>query len=103
MSELRCEKLRHVYSAGTPFEKVAVDCIDLTVPQGQLIGLIGHTGSGKSTLIQHLNALLTPTSGRVLYDGRDITESMRRPDSPESTENSMNGHLWSFPEDRSAG
>ncbi len=75
MSELRCEKLRHVYSAGTPFEKVAVDCIDLTVPQGQLIGLIGHTGSGKSTLIQHLNALLTPTSGRVLYDGRDINEN----------------------------
>ena len=75
MSELRCEQLRHVYSAGTPFEKVAVDCIDLTLPQGQLVGLIGHTGSGKSTLIQHLNALLTPTSGRVLYDGRDINEN----------------------------
>ncbi len=75
MSELRCEKLRHVYSAGTPFEKIAVDCIDLTLPEGQLIGLIGHTGSGKSTLIQHLNALLTPTSGRVLYDGRDINEN----------------------------
>ena len=75
MSELRCEKLRHVYSAGTPFEKVAVDCIDLTLPQGQLVGLIGHTGSGKSTLIQHLNALLAPTSGRVLYDGKDINEN----------------------------
>ena len=75
MSELRCEQLRHVYSAGTPFEKVAVDCIDLTFPQGQLVGLIGHTGSGKSTLIQHLNALLTPTSGRVFYDGRDINEN----------------------------
>ncbi len=75
MSELRCEQLRHVYSAGTPFEKVAVDCIDLTLPQGQLVGLIGHTGSGKSTLIQHLNALLRPTSGRVLYDGRDINEN----------------------------
>ena len=75
MSELRCEQLRHVYSAGTPFEKVALDCIDLTLPQGQLVGLIGHTGSGKSTLIQHLNALLTPTSGKVLYDGRDINEN----------------------------
>ena len=75
MSELRCEQLRHVYSAGTPFEKTAIDCIDLTLPQGQLIGLIGHTGSGKSTLIQHLNALLTPTSGRVLSDGKDINEN----------------------------
>ena len=75
MAELRCEKLRHVYSAGTPFEKIALDCIDLALPQGQMIGLIGHTGSGKSTLIQHLNALLRPTSGKVTCDGADINES----------------------------
>lgn len=75
MGELRCEKLRHVYSAGTPFEKIALDCINLVLPQGQMIGLIGHTGSGKSTFIQHLNALLRPTSGRVLFDGEDINES----------------------------
>ena len=74
MSELRCEQLRHVYSAGTPFEKTAIDCIDLTLPQGQLIGLIGHA-LAKSSLIQHLNALLTPTSGRVLSDGKDINEN----------------------------
>ena len=75
MAELRCEDLRHVYSAGTPFEKTALDRINLSLPQGQLIGMIGHTGSGKSTLIQHLNALLRPTSGTVTYDGADINES----------------------------
>ena len=75
MAQLQCEDLRHVYSAGTPFEKTAIDCINLTLPQGQMIGLIGHTGSGKSTLIQHLNALLRPTSGVVTYNGADINES----------------------------
>ena len=72
MPELRIEALTHVYSAGTPFEKTAIENIDLTIPQGQMIALLGHTGSGKSTFIQHLNALLTPTSGRVLCDGKDI-------------------------------
>ena len=72
MSEIKVENLRHVYSAGTPFERVAVDNISVTVPQGQLVGIIGHTGSGKSTFIQHLNGLLQPTSGRVLFDGEDI-------------------------------
>ena len=72
MPELRVEALTHVYSAGTPFEKTAIENIDLVIPQGQLIGLLGHTGSGKSTFIQHLNALLQPTSGRVLCGGKDI-------------------------------
>lgn len=72
MSEIKVENLRHVYSAGTPFEKVAIDGIDLTIPQGQMVGIIGHTGSGKSTFIQHLNALLQPTSGRVFCGGQDI-------------------------------
>ena len=72
MPELRIEALTHTYSAGTPFEKTAIEKIDLVLPQGQMIGLLGHTGSGKSTFIQHLNALLKPTSGRVLCDGKDI-------------------------------
>ena len=72
MPELRVEALTHVYSAGTPFEKTAIEKIDLVIPQGQMIALLGHTGSGKSTFIQHLNALLQPTSGRVLCGGQDI-------------------------------
>ena len=64
--------LRHVYSVGTPFEKVAIDDINIEIPHGQFVGLIGHTGSGKSTFIQHLNALLKPTSGTVAVDGEDI-------------------------------
>ena len=72
MAEIITEKLCHTYSAGTPFEKVAIHDVSLTIPQGQLAALIGHTGSGKSTFIQHLNALLPPTSGRVLLDGQDI-------------------------------
>ena len=74
MAEIKVENLRHVYSAGTPFEKVAIEDISLTIPQGQLVGVIGHTGSGKSTFIQHLNALLQPTKGRVLLDGQDINK-----------------------------
>lgn len=67
--------MRHVYSAGTPFEKVAIDDINIEIPSGQLVGLIGHTGSGKSTFIQHLNGLLAPASGTVTVDGEDIFAS----------------------------
>ncbi len=74
MAEIKTERLCHVYSVGTPFEKAAIEGIDLTLPQGQLIGVIGHTGSGKSTFIQHLNALLQPTSGAVLCGGEDINK-----------------------------
>ena len=74
---IRVDHLRHTYSAGTPFEKVAIDDIDLAIPAGQFVGIIGHTGSGKSTFIQHLNGLLAPTSGTVLFDGEDIHRSTR--------------------------
>ena len=69
---LRIENLTHTYSAGTPFERSAVKDISFAVNRGEFLGIIGHTGSGKSTLIQHFNGLLKPTAGRVLLDGRDI-------------------------------
>ena len=75
MSLMEIRGLTHVYSAGTPFEKIAVDHLDLTLEAGQTIGLIGHTGSGKSTLIQHMNALLKPDTGSVLLNGQDIFAS----------------------------
>lgn len=72
MAEIVTENLCHIYSRGTPFEKTAIHDVNLSIPKGQLAALIGHTGSGKSTFIQHLNALLQPSSGRVLLDGEDI-------------------------------
>ena len=72
---LTVENLTHIYSAGTPFEKSAVSDVSFSVASGEFVGLIGHTGSGKSTLIQHLNGLLKPTSGRVLVAGEDIHAS----------------------------
>ena len=68
-----CEHVCHTYQAGGPFEKKALDDINLTIMAGELVAIIGHTGSGKSTLIQHFNALLKPTSGRVLIDGLDTS------------------------------
>lgn len=64
--------LTHVYAPGTPFETRALNDISLTIRDGEFVGLIGHTGSGKSTFIQHLNALMKPTEGSVLVDGTDI-------------------------------
>ena len=69
---LETKKLSHIYSAGTPFERGALLDVDFTAYQGEYLGIIGHTGSGKSTLIQHLNGLLKPTSGQVLFQGTDI-------------------------------
>ena len=77
MSVITVEELRHTYSAGTPFEKTAIENISLEIPQGQFVGILGHTGSGKSTFIQHLNALLQPTGGRVLLDGEDINRDKK--------------------------
>ena len=74
MAEIITEKLKHVYSAGTPFESTALHDVSLRIPAGQFADIIGHTGSGKSTFIQHLNALLQPTEGRVLLDGQDINK-----------------------------
>ena len=69
---LQVQNLSHIYSAGTPFEHAALKDVSFSVERGEFIGVIGHTGSGKSTLMQHLNGLLKPTSGRVLLDGKDI-------------------------------
>ncbi len=69
---LEVKNLTHIYSAGTPFEHTALDNISFAVERGEFIGIIGHTGSGKSTLMQHLNGLLKATSGQVLLDGTDI-------------------------------
>lgn len=72
MATIQTEGLTYRYGIGTPFEKTAVDHVDLKIEAGSFVGIIGHTGSGKSTLIQHLNGLLRPTEGKVLLDGVDI-------------------------------
>lgn len=72
MAVLETKDLTYFYGAGTPFQKKAVDSVNLTIERGEFIGLIGHTGSGKSTLIQQFNGLLRPTSGAVLLNGKDI-------------------------------
>lgn len=71
---IKIENLTHVYMPKTPFETIALDNINLELEEGKFYALIGHTGSGKSTLIQHLNGLLKPTSGKILIDGMDITD-----------------------------
>ena len=72
---IETKKLTHVYSKGTPFEHTAVRDVDFTAFRGEFIGIIGHTGSGKSTFVQHLNGLLKPTSGSVRIDGEDVFAS----------------------------
>ena len=69
---IRVENLTHTYGAGTPFCRSAVQDMSLDIYRGEFLGIIGHTGSGKSTLIQHLNGLLKPTTGRILLGGKDI-------------------------------
>ena len=69
---LKIENVNYIYSAGTPFEHKALDNVSFSVERGEFIGIIGHTGSGKSTLMQHMNGLLKPTSGKVILDGQDI-------------------------------
>ncbi|SMC68835.1 energy-coupling factor transporter ATPase [Papillibacter cinnamivorans] len=75
---IQTENISHVYSAGTPFELAAIRNVRFQVEQGEFLGLMGHTGSGKSTLIQHLNGLLKPTAGRVLFQGEDIWSSPKK-------------------------
>ena len=77
MAILETQELTYTYSQGSPFEKTAVDHVSLKIEQGEMIGVMGHTGSGKSTLIQHFNGLLKPTSGKVLLDGKDIWEDKK--------------------------
>lgn len=72
---IKVEQLSHIYSPGTPFESVALKGVNFEVSNGEFIGLIGHTGSGKSTLIQHLNGLLKATSGKIYIDGMDLTSA----------------------------
>jgi energy-coupling factor transport system ATP-binding protein len=69
---LKTEELTYVYSEGTPFQKTAIDHVNLEIDEGEIVGVMGHTGSGKSTLIQHFNGLLRPSYGKVLLDGKDI-------------------------------
>lgn len=75
MPILETKNLSYVYSDGTPFRVTAIDNVNISIEKGEFVGIIGHTGSGKSTLVQHLNGLLTPTSGEVLLDGKNINES----------------------------
>lgn len=72
MGIIRTEDLTYVYGEGTPFRKVAIDKINIDIDEGEIVGVIGHTGSGKSTLMQHLNGLLKPTSGKVYIDGEEL-------------------------------
>ena len=72
MATIQTKGLTYRYGIGTPFEKTAVDHVDLEIESGSFVGIIEHTGSGKSTLIQHLNGLLKPTEGSILLDGKDI-------------------------------
>ena len=72
MAILKTEDLTYQYSIGTPFEKTAVDHVNLEIEEGAFVGIIGHTGSGKSTLIQHFNGPIRPTSGKIYLDGTDI-------------------------------
>ena len=74
MAVISVENLTHTYSAGTPFEQTAIRDVSVTLTQGESIFVLGHTGSGKSTFVQHLNALLQPTSGTVKIDGEDINK-----------------------------
>lgn len=78
MAILEVRQLNYVYSAGTPYEKAALRDVSFSVDKGDIVGVIGHTGSGKSTLMQQLNGLLTPMSGQVLLDGRDIWENPKK-------------------------
>lgn len=75
MSLIEINNLTHIYSEGMPFEKKAIDNLNLKIEENEFIGLIGHTGSGKSTFIQHLNGLLKPSSGEIIIDGKKIDKS----------------------------
>lgn len=75
---LEVKHLTHTYGVGTPFERSAVEDMSFEVERGEFLGIIGHTGSGKSTLIQHLNGLLKPTSGQILLNGQDIWEDPKK-------------------------
>lgn len=72
MAVIKTEHLSHIYSEGTPFVKSAIQDVNLEIEEGEMVGVIGHTGSGKSTLIQHFNGLLQPSSGKIYIDGEEL-------------------------------
>lgn len=78
MSHLKTENLSYVYGEGTPFKITALDNVNIDLEKGELVAIIGHTGSGKSTLVQHLNGLLKPTEGKIFLDDENIWESKSR-------------------------
>ena len=75
---IKTEHLTHSYGTGTPFEITAIEDVNIHIEKGDYVGVIGHTGSGKSTLISHFNAILKPTSGRILIDGRDLWDADKK-------------------------
>ncbi len=75
---IQAKNLTHIYGAGTPFQKVALDNVNIDIKKGDYVGIIGHTGSGKSTLISHFNAILKPTSGQVFVDGEDLWQDDKK-------------------------
>ena len=75
MSHLKTENLTYVYGEGTPFKITALDNVNIDIEKGEFVAIIGHTGSGKSTLVQHLNGLLKPTKGKIFLDGKNIHDS----------------------------
>lgn len=87
---LELKNLSYVYGTGTPFEKTAVNNVSLSIEKGEFIGIMGHTGSGKSTLVQMLNGLMKPTSGQVLLDGEDIWAN------PKDIRKSVSKSEWYF-------
>ncbi len=91
---IRVENITYVYGGGTPYEKTALSGVDLTIEKGEFVGIIGHTGSGKSTLIQHLNGLIHPTEGRVLVDGVDLAGKSREAAAKRHTV----GMVFQYPE-----
>lgn len=91
---IKIENLTHIYMQGTPFEKKALDNVSIEVNEGEFVALIGHTGSGKSTLIQHINGLLKPNSGSILIDGLNITNKEVK----LSSVRKMVGLVFQYPE-----
>lgn len=93
---LEIEGLTHIYMQGTPFEVAALKGINLKIPRGSFTGIIGQTGSGKSTLVQHFNGLLAPTAGKIAFDGRDIWDGKK----PLKDIRRRVGLLFQYPEEQ---
>lgn len=95
---IKVENIAYTYMSGTPFEKKAINDISFEIDKGEFIALIGHTGCGKSTLIQHLNGLLTPSTGRIIVDGLDInTKDKKQKKSIKAIKNKV-GMVFQYPE-----